>query len=61
MSVFTIDPEKCNRDKICVKACPTNVIRMGSTDGMPEPTRTLKNIAWPAVTVLPFVRQRPSA
>ena len=38
MSLFTIDPEKCNRDEICVKACPTNVIRMGSTDEMPQPT-----------------------
>ena len=38
MSLFTIDPEKCNRDEICVKACPTNVIRMGSPDEMPEPT-----------------------
>jgi len=38
MSLFTIDPEKCQRDEICVKACPTNVIRMGSPDEMPQPT-----------------------
>jgi nitroreductase/NAD-dependent dihydropyrimidine dehydrogenase PreA subunit len=38
MSLFTIDPEKCKRDEICVKACPTNVIRMGSPDAMPQPT-----------------------
>jgi NAD-dependent dihydropyrimidine dehydrogenase PreA subunit len=37
MSLFTIDPEKCNKDELCVKACPTNVIRMGSPDEMPEP------------------------
>jgi ferredoxin len=36
MSLFTIDPEKCNRDEICVKACPAKVIRMISPDGMPE-------------------------
>jgi nitroreductase/NAD-dependent dihydropyrimidine dehydrogenase PreA subunit len=38
MNLFTIDPEKCQRDEICVKACPTNVIRMGSPDEMPQPT-----------------------
>jgi nitroreductase/NAD-dependent dihydropyrimidine dehydrogenase PreA subunit len=38
MNVFTIDPEKCNRDGICVKACPAKVIRMGSPDEMPAPT-----------------------
>ncbi len=38
MSLFTIDPEKCKQDEICVKACPTKVIRMGSPDEMPEPT-----------------------
>ena len=38
MSLFSIDPEKCMRDEICVQACPTNVIRMDSPDEMPEPT-----------------------
>ncbi len=38
MSLITVDPEKCNRDELCVKACPTQVIRMGSPAGMPEPT-----------------------
>jgi nitroreductase/NAD-dependent dihydropyrimidine dehydrogenase PreA subunit len=38
MSLFSIDPEKCNRDGICVKACPANLIRMSSPDEMPEPT-----------------------
>ena len=37
MGVFTIDPEKCKRDEICVRACPTNVIRIGSPDEMPQP------------------------
>jgi ferredoxin len=38
MSFFTIDPEKCNQDEICVKACPTSVIRMGLPDEVPVPT-----------------------
>jgi nitroreductase/NAD-dependent dihydropyrimidine dehydrogenase PreA subunit len=38
MSVLTIDPEKCNRDELCVKACPAKVIRMGSPDEIPAPT-----------------------
>ena len=38
MSFFTINPEKCNRDELCVMACPTKVIQMSSPDGIPEPT-----------------------
>ena len=37
MSFFIIDSEKCNRDELCVNACPTKVIRMGSRDELPEP------------------------
>ena len=28
MKAFTIDLEKCNKDGICVMACPTKVIQM---------------------------------
>ena len=38
MSFISIDPEKCNQDEICVKACPTAVIRMGLPDEVPVPT-----------------------
>jgi nitroreductase/NAD-dependent dihydropyrimidine dehydrogenase PreA subunit len=38
MSLITVDPQKCNRDEFCVKACPTRVIRMASPDDVPEPT-----------------------
>lgn len=38
MPPFTIDTEKCNKDEICVKACPTKVIRFSSAEELPEPT-----------------------
>ena len=38
MTPFTVDSEKCNRDEICVKACPTKVIRLSSTEELPAPT-----------------------
>ena len=38
MSLITIDPEKCNRDEICVKACPAKVIQVVSPDQIPEPS-----------------------
>jgi ferredoxin len=37
MSLFDINAEKCNRDGICVKACPTAVIELSSEDQMPVP------------------------
>ncbi len=37
MNFFTIDPEKCNRDELCVKACPTKVIQMSSSEELPVP------------------------
>ncbi len=38
MSSITIDPQKCNRDDLCVAACPTRVIQSDATDGLPTPT-----------------------
>ena len=38
MENFTVDSQKCNRDGICVKACPANVIQMGAPDEVPTPT-----------------------
>lgn len=43
MSLITIDPQKCNRDELCVKACPTRVIRMASPDEVPEPTEDFED------------------
>ena len=37
MNLITVDPEKCNRDELCVKACPTRVIQMTSPDEVPKP------------------------
>jgi nitroreductase/NAD-dependent dihydropyrimidine dehydrogenase PreA subunit len=33
--MITIDSEKCNRDGLCVRACPVNIIR-AETGGVPE-------------------------
>ena len=38
MSLFTIDQEKCKRDGICVKACPTGVIVQEDKDAFPHPS-----------------------
>ncbi|UCD80688.1 MAG: nitroreductase family protein [Desulfobacterales bacterium] len=38
MKNVTIDLEKCNKDAICVMACPTRVIQMASPDDVPSPT-----------------------
>ena len=42
MKPITIDPEKCNRDGICVKACPTAVIELSSSDELPAPVKDFK-------------------
>jgi nitroreductase/NAD-dependent dihydropyrimidine dehydrogenase PreA subunit len=33
--LFYVDPEKCNRDRICVEACGRRLIEMGETDSVP--------------------------
>jgi len=38
MKTISVDLEKCNRDGICVMACPTNVIEIGSSDEVPHVT-----------------------
>jgi nitroreductase/NAD-dependent dihydropyrimidine dehydrogenase PreA subunit len=37
MKSFAVDLEKCNRDAVCVMACPTHVIQMGPSDEHPIP------------------------
>jgi nitroreductase/Pyruvate/2-oxoacid:ferredoxin oxidoreductase delta subunit len=38
MSLFTINQEKCKRDSICVKVCPTRVIVREDKNAFPHPT-----------------------
>ena len=33
--LFYVDPEKCNRDRICVEACGRRLIEMGEADSVP--------------------------
>jgi nitroreductase/NAD-dependent dihydropyrimidine dehydrogenase PreA subunit len=37
MLSITVDSEKCNKDGICVTACPTKVIQLNSTEEVPTP------------------------
>lgn len=37
MLPITVDSEKCNKDGICVTACPTKVIQLNSTEEVPTP------------------------
>ena len=37
MPLFTIDPDKCNRDGICVSECPSRVILTNSPKDVPTP------------------------
>jgi len=36
MSLFTVDPEKCMRDGICVAVCPLDVLEMTDKDDTPS-------------------------
>jgi nitroreductase/NAD-dependent dihydropyrimidine dehydrogenase PreA subunit len=38
MSLFTINQEKCKRDGICVKDCPSQVIILEDKNAFPKPT-----------------------
>ncbi len=38
MSLFTVNPEKCKRDDICVFECPALVIERNGGDSVPTPT-----------------------
>ena len=37
MPLFTVDPEKCNKDGICAMECPMGIISMKDKDSLPEP------------------------
>ena len=37
MVPFWVDPEKCKKDGICVKACPVKIIQVPSTETLPIP------------------------
>lgn len=36
MSLITIDPEKCKRDSICVRECPTAIIKLKDKESVPQ-------------------------
>ena len=38
MRLFSVDPEKCNRDGICVETCPMQIIALKDSEAVPEPT-----------------------
>ncbi|MBI9074533.1 MAG: nitroreductase family protein [Desulfatibacillum sp.] len=40
MPLFTVDPEKCNKDGICVLECPMGIISMENKDAPPIPAPT---------------------
>ena len=37
MSLFSVDPEKCNKDGICVQVCPVRIIEQASNSDVPTP------------------------
>jgi nitroreductase/NAD-dependent dihydropyrimidine dehydrogenase PreA subunit len=37
MTLFSVDPDKCNRDGICATVCPFALIEMKSEDAVPTP------------------------
>ena len=37
MSLFVVDPKKCNRDGICVATCPAHIIEMKDAGTVPSP------------------------
>ena len=37
MNLFVVDPEKCNRDGICVETCPVQIIELKDADEIPAP------------------------
>ena len=39
MALFTVDKEKCKRDKICVDECPSRIIQFRDEDGVPTPVK----------------------
>ena len=37
MSLITVDPDKCNRDGICVDECPIKIITLKDKESLPVP------------------------
>jgi nitroreductase/NAD-dependent dihydropyrimidine dehydrogenase PreA subunit len=37
MALFSIDHDKCKRDRLCVNECPMTIIKMVDDDSFPEP------------------------
>lgn len=37
MALFTVDPDKCNRDGICVAECPIKIIELKDKNSVPMP------------------------
>jgi len=39
MPLFEVDPDKCNRDGICVDECPIKIIALKDKDSVPKPVK----------------------
>jgi len=37
MNLFTVDPDKCNQDRICVDECPIKIIELKDNESVPVP------------------------
>ncbi len=37
MNLFTVDPDKCNQDRICVDECPIKIIELKDKESVPVP------------------------
>lgn len=46
MSLFTIDPQKCKRDGICVAECPFGLLEMKTKDDLPSPITEADDICF---------------
>lgn len=44
MSLFSVDQQKCNRDKICVQACPVGIIAWSEEKQLPMPTKDAESV-----------------
>ena len=44
MTLFTVDVEKCNRDRLCVENCPAQIIILEDGDQVPIPSKNADEI-----------------
>jgi len=44
MTLFTVDVEKCNRDRLCVENCPAQIILLKDGDQVPIPSKNADEI-----------------